>query len=299
MSGPTGNWHTGRERHLRVCREDAWGHCPAEPEWHALPLVTPGFGLKAENPRFRPATLYGGWRRSVQLPRGQVVAGRLGTMLWPELADLLLGMALERADGTPHSFTMDFRTPSDPRRYLGAMVERLELRGRAGERDVSVHLDLTGKAEETNPSLSSDAFDYSGLSPMPFTFEAAEVLLDVGRLTGVESFALSVRNNLSAGPQGPGGITYLRAGHRDVSLELTKLDDSDAVNAAIRSGGTLSFEMTLSHPEGHSLSLALPVVHAQAAPEKADPGDLAHATLRMEAGTDGADDITWNVSLSE
>jgi hypothetical protein len=299
MTGPTGNWHAGWERHLRVCREDDWGQCPDEPAWQSLPVAPPGVGLKAENPRFRPATLYGGWRRTVQLPRGQVLAGRLGALLWLQRAETLLNMALERTDGTPVSHTMDIYTPADPRRCLGIMVERMELRRRAGDRDVPVLFDLVGREEEPNASLNADDFDYLDLSPVPFTFDGAAILLDSETLTGVESFALVVRNNLSAGPQSGGTISYLRAAHRAVSLELTKLADSAAVNAAVRESGTLSFQMALSHPEGHSLSLALPVLHPESAPETAEPGDLARTAVRMEAGTDEAgNDITWTVSLS-
>ena len=36
--------HTARHRHLRICREDAWGECPAEPAWQAVPVL--GDGLK-------------------------------------------------------------------------------------------------------------------------------------------------------------------------------------------------------------------------------------------------------------
>jgi hypothetical protein len=300
MSGPTGSWHADWERHLRLCREDAWGQCPDEPEWLSLPLTPPGFGLKAESLVFRPASLYGGWRRTVNLVRGQVVAGRLGTLLWPQRADLLLRMALERTDGTPRSYTMDFRTPADPRRCLGATVERPELIRRPGETDVSAFLDLVARTEEPHAALSPDDFDYSGLSPVPFTFDSAAIRLDGETLTDVEGFVLSVRNNLCAGPQRLGAVSYLRAAHRDVSLELTKLADSDAVNAAIRSGGTLSFEIALSHPEGHSLSLTLPVLHPESAPEAAEPGDVARTTVRMEAGVNEAgDDVTWTVSLSD
>lgn len=299
MSGPTGNWHAASQRHLRLCREDDWGQCPAEPDWHSVPLTEQGLGLKATNPRFRPQTLYGGWRRHVHLSSGQVVGGRLDTLLWPQLSALLLDMALDRAQGTPHSFTTDLYTPADPRRCVGAMVERLELRRTPGRTDVSVTLHLRARAEEPNGALAPDDFDYSGLSPVPFTFGAASIRLDSETLTGVEGFALAVRNDLSAGPQCQGTISYLLAAHRAAALELTKLDDSAAVNAAIRSGGTLSFEMTLTHPEGHSLHLAMPVLHPESARETAEPGALARTTVRMEAGTDEAgDDITCAVELN-
>ena len=299
MSGPAGNWHASWERHLRVCREDAWAQLPAEPQWQSVPIAAGGWHLKAANHRFRPAALYDGYRPTVQLSRLQEVAGRFATSLWPELAELLLDMALKRPGGELDSYCMDFFTPADPRRYAGVMAERLEITAGAERADLSVRLRLRAGAEAPHPTLAPEDFDYAGLSPAPFTFDGAQIWLDSEPLSDVEAFKLSVHNALSVGPSRLGSIAYLAAGPRAIELDLTKLDDSDAVNAAIREGTTLGFQMSLAHPAGHSLTLSLPVLHAESAREDAGPEGLARTTVRLTAATDGAgDDVTYAVSLT-
>lgn len=299
MTGPAGNWHYARQRHLRVCREGVWGRCPDSPSWSVVPVFGDGYRLKATNPHFRPETAFGGYKRSVHISHIQVVGGTFVTLPWPEVAGLLLEMALERQGGALHSYCMDYYTPADPRRHLGVMVDGLDIVGTAAGRDVRFRFALQAATEEGNPGLSEDHFDYSGISPVPFAFGGATVNLDGTPVTGAEQFTLRVRNDLARGPNRAGTIGFLAAGERAVSLRLRKLDDSGAFNAALRTGGTISFEATLTHPEGHTLSLELPVLYPEEGDEEARPGTLARTTLHMEAGTDAeGNDISYSVSLS-
>lgn len=299
MSGPSGDWHYGRRRHLRLCVEETWGVCPEEPDWQAVPILGDGFGLKAANPRFRPGTLYGGWKRSVQLSHFQVVRGGFVTLPWPQVAALLLDVALDRQDGELPGYCMDYYTPADPRRYLGVKADGLDVVASALGRDAEFRFTLQAAAEEPAPTLAEDDFDYSGLSPVPFLFDGAVVKVDEVEVTGVEQFTLRVRNNLAPGRNRGGAVGFLAAGQRAVSLALRKLDDGDAFNAAVRSGGAFSFEATFAHPEGHTLDLELPVLHAEESVEEAAPARLARAVLRMEAGTDEeGDDILHTVNLA-
>jgi hypothetical protein len=300
VTGPAGDWHRPPRRHLRLCREQEWGVCPPSPDWQAVPLVGDGFALRAANERFRPATLFGGWRRSVHLSHLIEVAGELVTLLWPQTAALLLGMALDREEGQPASYCADHYTPADPRRCLGVVAERLRLRAPAGRDDVELRLSLRARCEEANPALTEGGFDYSTLSPAPFAFGRAAVALDEAPVTDVEGFVIEARNQLTAGPNSGGSPAFLSAGQRAVSLELTALDDGDALSQAIREGGTLGFQADLTHPEGHTLTLALPVLHPETAETALRPGALVRSTVRMEAGTDEAgDDVTYAVNLSD
>ncbi len=299
MGGPSGNWHYGRRRHLRLCREEAWGSCPDEPAWQAVPVLGDGFSLKAASPRFRPDTYYGGWRRSVHVSYLQLVSGAFVTLPWPQVAELLLDVALDRQDGELPGYCMDYYTPADPRRYLGVKADGLDVVASALGRDAEFRFALQAAAEEAAPGLEEGDFDYGGLSPVPFVFDGAVVKLDGAEVTGVEQFTLRVRNHLAAGPNRGGTIAFLAAGQRAVSVELRKLDDGDAFNAAVRSGGTLSFEAAFAHPEGHVLDLALPVLHAEESAEEAEPARLARAVLRTEAGTDEeGDDLVYAVNLA-
>jgi hypothetical protein len=277
-----------------------WGQCPTEPDWLAVPLYGDGFDLKARSPHFRPGTRFGGFRRALHLPEAQRVAGRLATLPWPEVTALLLEAALQRdAAGELGSYCADYYTPADPRRYAGVMVEELRISATGPGRDLRLHLALMGRGEEPRPALSEADFDYGGLSPVPFGFEGAALSVGGVPATDVEAFSLQVRNNLAVGPNMGGRIAFLNAGPRAVSLELTSLArDSDA-NDAIRSGATLSFEATFSHPDGHALAISLPVLHPEAAQEAAGPETLARSTARMEAGTDAqGDDVTYLLNLN-
>ncbi len=297
MSGPSGDWHQARRRHLRVCREEVWGQCPDNPAWRAVPIFGDGFKLKAANPRFRPDTLYGGYRSAVQLSHVRRVAGLLVTLPWPEAAALLLEMALERDGGALRSYCMDYCTPTDPRRCLGVMVDGLDVIAAGG--DVRFRFALRAKAEEANPTLTEEDFDYAELSPVPFVFGRATISLAGTPLCDVEALTLAVRNDLLDGPNRAGAIAFLAAGRRTVGLELTKLDNTDALNAAIRDAQALSFQMTLTHPDGHSLDVTVPALHIEASEETATPGELAHAVPRGEAGTDAqGDDITYTLNLN-
>jgi hypothetical protein len=298
MSGPNGNRHRARRRHLRLCAEDVWGQCPDEPVWRAVPVLGDGYTLKATHEHFRPDSEYGGSRRSVHLRSLHQVVGRLVTRAWPELADALLAMALERTAGELGSYCADYYTPADPRRCVGAMVDRFRLDASAPDGELRLRYDLRARSEEANPELAEEDFDYSGISPVPFAFDRATVLLDGAAVTGAERFRLRVDNRLSAGPNRASFIAFLTARRRAVSVELTKPDDGDALNEAIRSGGTLSLVVSLTHPQGHSLTLQLPSIHVEAADQRADAGELATSVLRMEAGTDGeGDDVVYQVDL--
>ena len=215
-------------------------------------------------------------------------------------APLLLRMAARRTGDAPDSYTADLYTPVDPRRCTGAVVDRLELTRRTGDPDLAVQLHLVARAEEPRPTLSPEDFDYSDLAPVPFTWDDAAVLVDSEPLPGVEELALTVHNHLEPGPAAPGGIACLHAGHRDVRLRLTLPADSALLRDALRTARPVRFEMTLSHPAGHSLRLVLPAAHVVAAPDAAEPDAIAHATADLEAGTDeSGSDLDWTVSLSE
>jgi len=300
MSGPTGDWHTPARRHLRFCPEDEWGQCPDEPDWQTVPIVGDGLRLGATRRCFRPDTQYGGGRRSVHLLSVLEAAGSLVTRPWPQLAALLLDMALCRTSGELASYCMDLYTPSASRRALGAVAERLELTASGRTGDMLLSLSLRGRSVEANDTLAEADFDYSAIDPVPFRFARAVVQLQGQVVTGVEQLSIRVENGLAAGPSCTGLIAYLAAGQRSISVELRKLADDAALHEALREGGTLSLSMTASHPLGHVLSLALPALHPTSVDEEAEPDELARAGVNLEAGIDEAgDDITYELTLEE
>ena len=130
--------------------------------------------------------------------------GTLVALAWPQVAALLLGMALERTGGALASYCLDAYTPAGSRRQSGVMAQTLEVVASADGGDVSLRLGLVGRAEEALAGLTEADFDYCAISPVGFSFRGAAVGVDGAALTSVGGFRLRVDNGLEAGPA-PGG----------------------------------------------------------------------------------------------
>jgi len=304
MSGPDGQVHRGWRRHMRWALESSWGVLPGEPDWRSVPIRDGVMDLAAAAALFAPETAYGGYRRSVLLPELVEVAGPVETLAWPEVTEYLLDAALAR-NANPASddyqelpsYSVDFYAPPDPRRCSGCVVESLALRAEPDA--VALRLHLRAGSQAANGSLSAEDFDYSGLSPVPFRLRGAEVTLEGEGAADVEAFTLTVRNEVAAGPNVGGAVAWLAAAGRTVRLALTKLHAFDLFNDAVRDGTPLSFAATFSHPEGHEMSLSLPVLYAASSAEKAPPERLARTGPVLEAAVDeSGDDLTYSVTLA-
>ncbi len=291
MAGPGGQVHKGWRRHMRWARETDWGRPPDSPSWVCIPIQAGRMNLRSTASLFAPETGFGGWRRSPLLPESLEVAGRVEVLAWPEVTEYLLDAVLER-DLDPasasyqdlHSYCIDYFTPPDPRRYLGAKAERLEIF--TDSQGLALALWLRAWKEEPNDSLSEDQFDYAGLTPGPFRLSHAAITLNGENILDLEHFAIRVDNDLAAGPNEAGRVACLVAGSRAVRLELLKLDISDVLNDAVRAGSPLSFAAEFAHPGGDGLTLELPALYAVENAEKAPPHRVARSRAVLEATTD-------------
>ena len=298
-----GHIHTGWRRHMRWARESSRGVLPPGPDWRCIPIQDGVMGLKAAASLWAPHTQYGGFRRAVLLPELVRVAGAALTLAWPQVMGYLLDAAVARVSdpASPDyqdlpTYSVDFFTPADARRCRGVVVERLRLV--ADPAAVALALDLRAWKEEANEELTADDFDYEGLSPVPFRLLGAQVSLDGKAVADVETFTLSVRNELSDGPNAGGAAAWLIAARRSVRLELTKLDATDLFNAAVREGVVLSFSAAFGHPEGHELTLSAPVLCAVCSDEDAPPQGIARTRAVLEARTDAEGrDVTYALTL--
>jgi hypothetical protein len=239
---------------------------------------------------YSPAS-YESWKRTMVLPELHEVSGRVHVLAWPTVTEYVLNAALERNPDRLssryldlHSYTLDFFTPSDPRRYLGGVAERLLLR--AGPAGVLIALDVRAWKEAENAPLTESDFDYTGLSPVPFRLRDAAITLGGSTLSDIEEFTVAVDNNVQPGPPAGGYAAFLLAGPRTVSLDMVKLDNSSAINEAIREGSVLSFVSRFSHPDGHEMVLELPALYAAANVEGGRPAQFAHSRALFEVGID-------------
>ena len=304
MPGPDGQVHRGWRRQTRWALESSWGELPAEPEWLSVPIQDGAMGLATTVLPYEAPGLYGGLKRTVLLREGLAAAGRVVTLAWPQVTEYLLDAALARVADPESadyqdlsSYSVDFYTPSDPRRFSGAVVEELELR--AEPRAAAFALTLRAWKEESNAGLSANDFDYAALSPAPFRLRGAQVSINTVAVADVEAFTLTVRSDVREGPSAGGLPAFLIAGRRTVRLDLAKLDASSVFGDALRDGTTLSFAASFSHPEGHTLTLSAPALHAAQSEELAPPERVARVRPRLVAATDGAGcDVSYEVFLS-
>lgn len=295
----TDNRYTALHRHLRICREDAWGQCPARPSWQCVPIFGDGCKLMPAAAFFSPETQFAGWRRAVLLPELTQVRGALVCLAWPQVMTLLLGMALDRTDEALSSYCLDAYTPAAPRRCLGVMAEALEMVTTAEGGDVELRLSLRGRSEEVNASLTEGDFTYGAVSPVPFRLQRAALSVDGAAVASAGSMRLRIDNHLEEGPSQAGVLAFLVAGPRTVSLELTRADDDSALRDALRAGAPVAFGAAFTHPAGHTLNVELPRLSAEAGEDRAAPGAVAEVVTRLEGASDptGAD-ITWSLHLS-
>ena len=308
MPGVPGAVHLGARRHMRFVVETDFGQCPGAPDWASIPILEDGMKLKATSPRYRPDTDYGGdFRRHVHVCHQLVVEGDIVTHPWPEVAEFLLHMALDRdADHDLTSYCIDHYTPADPRRYLGAVVERLTIAATGtGNADVRFTLGMVAKLEEEHNALVEGDFDFSGLTMVPFMFRDAALRLAGGLVIDIDDFTLTVENNVARGPNvatagtDQGTVAYVFGQQRAISLELGKLNRDDRFNELIRDCGSISFEANFAHPDGHLLQIQLPVIYPEESDEDGTPSQVAKERPRFEAGCDvDGKDILWGVDLA-
>jgi len=301
---PGATVHHSYDRHVRIAAETAFGVVHADPSWSDVPFPAGGFGLKATSPRFMPPTNVAGYRRRVGVHHQQVVEGSFNTLAWPDHLFALLTMGLTRdGNGDLSSYTIDHFTPVDPRRYLGAVAENLTLRV-GGDGELAVELGLRAKVEEEANTLIAGDFDYSSMNLIPFMLRDARLEINSEHVTDVEEFSISVANNVAQGPMvrtsgiTQGTVAYLAAGRREITLDLTKLSDSDRFEEAIRDGNELTFEAVFEHPSGHRLELQLPLLVVEGSDESDSDTEPVKANPKMVAlSNSDDDDIIWAVDL--
>lgn len=286
--------YRGRERHLRLAREDTFGQAPPNPDWRCVPLAPKGWTVHAERRWFRPGT-----PQDVALPGLMSPRGLFRAAPFPQTTGFMLDAALERPSPEElHSHTADCLTPAGSRRYTGLTVETLVLSvNGAGAR---VGLRFRGRSVSGNISLARSDFDYTDLTPTPFSLDDAQLDINGAKAAAVSGFTLRADNDLVSGPNEGRRTAYLLARPRTLTLALEGLDGGDAVGNALRGGSSVSFTADFQHPAGHQMSIHLPRLLPRQSDPTAPPGGTVRRTVRLTAAEDPdlGYDIDWGVSLS-
>jgi len=299
MATGDGTIHEGRDRHVRLAREDEFGSPPSSADWTCLPLDGNGWSVRSARDWFLPEPAMDGASAEPAAPGLLSPRGRLSVAPHPEAVQFLLDAALNRPapDGL-HTYCADHVTPVESRRYLGMAAAGLTLSAVADR--VRIGLRLCGHDEVAGTGVTSSDFDYSGLTAVPFSLRGAHLELDGAALEAVSGFTLRVNNDLQPGPNVGNRTAYLLAGRRTVTLRLHGLHGGSRVDEALREGGSVGFSADFSHPAGHSLWLRLPRLLPRRSEGDGPPGRPARRTARLVAARDpsAGHDIDYGVSLS-
>ncbi len=314
MPGPAS--HGGWRRHIRIgpnAAGDEYGATPSPLNWTWVPLLGDGMKLKATSPRYVPPTNFGeDYRRHVAVHHRQVVEGDITTLLWPEVTQLLLDMALRRVVAAGANYqdlyghVIEHHTPVDPRRHYGVVANGMRLVATGtGDNDVVLTLSCIGQREE---SVGVQSPDYSGITPSPFMLAHATIEIDSAVVSDVDAFTLTVDNDVRDAPlewnnaAGAAVRAFSIADMRTVTLALTKLDNHARFNQAIRQGNNITFEALFRHPDGHILEIILPSLYVEESEEDGSPDTQAKVSPTLvaraaDSGLYAGEDIVYGVDL--
>lgn len=291
---PHFNWN----RLLRVATESTYGEAAGSPTWTFLPILGDGYKLMASRPAYQPDTNVEGYQRTIAIQHSQEVEGTHTMLAWPSVVSTVLDAAMSRdADDDLTSYTHDFYSPAAARRILGAKVEQLAINvSGTGDADVQLETTWRGQKEEKASVVEGD-FDASGIGKVPFMFRDAVVQLDGSTVTEVQEFSITIENALAQGPLTGGYIAYLIAGGRDVSVELTQVQEDEVLRETLRNGEMVSFNAYFEHPEGHTLELRCPALRVTEDEESTSRDEPTTESPTLEAlSISGHDDFEYAVN---
>ncbi len=299
MATADGTIYEGRDRHVRLAREDEFGAVPSSPDWTCLPLDGDGWRVRSVREWFLPERASHGASAEAAAPGLLSPRGRLSVAPHPGAVQFLLDAALDRpAPDLLHSYCADHATPVESRRYLGLTAAGLTLSAAASR--VRIGLRFRGHDEVSGTGVTASDFDYSGLTAVPFTLRGARLELNDAALEAVSGFTLRVDNDLQPGPNAGNRTACMLAGRRTVTLRLDGLHGGNRVGEALRGGGSVGFSADFSHPAGHSLWLRLPRLLPRRSDEGGPPARPARRTARLVAAHDrsAGHDIDYGVNLN-
>lgn len=140
----------------------------------------------------------GGNRRRQVVAARTVYGGKLTTPAYPSQMSFLLGWATTLTSNQLPSYTLDFWDGVRARRYLGVMVDQLQVSGDDNSDFYVCSLSLTGQTTAgTDPTIAQPA-DTAFPSEIPWQHIETRGLITVGgtAVTLYKSFSLTVQNTL-------------------------------------------------------------------------------------------------------
>lgn len=192
------------------------------------------------------------------------LGGDLKVGLWPHLSRRTLDLGAKRTASQMEPQSGRYTYPGlETRVYKGLVADRIVVSGQNGG-DLSVVLGLQGAWEETEAENSYPSTHVIPNIPS-LTFQNARfvISLDAGTAfsnrivpVGLESFEVSLMNNIKRGPADEdrinvyknGKVQFFDAGRRKVDLKYTAAFDRLAYSTLQRSRLKTQFKMMAAHP---------------------------------------------------
>jgi hypothetical protein len=192
------------------------------------------------------------------------LGGDLKMGLWPHLALTQFDMGAKRVSGQMESYAGRYVYPGlETRVHKGLMAERIQVSGQNGG-DIMVTVGWAGAWEETAAALTyPGALTIPSIPSLLFKNCRFVISLDAGSTfanrivpVGLESFEVTLANNLKRGPAvedritayKDGRVEFFDAGRRKVDLRYTAAFDRLAYSTLQRSRLLTQFKMLGAHP---------------------------------------------------
>lgn len=219
------NEYLGWQRYLHIAAaESTWGTINGTPAWRQCPYAE--YTVRAQHLRRQSTPTTGSRARRHNQAYGIRVAGNLTTNLYGKqvsnisLAELLVAWAWNApSSNTLESRTIEVFESLAARRHLGLRVNSCTIAGSVGT-PITISLELIGQAETNTAAGSAQALSATDVPERSeFLFEEATFSLG-GSALPMESFSLSLNNNLSERSLNSTSPSLLLAGQRVVDFNV-------------------------------------------------------------------------------
>ena len=234
--------HAGWQRRIHFAAETTWGTTPGSPAYIYLPYSS--YSVIA-TPQSVQAGLFTGHRqRRHNRVNRYTVQGQVQTPLWgyqvddgvntQSIAQRLIAPALSAPAGLELDALLFeiFENDTENKRHNGLRINNLTLAGDSQSNIITLTLDLIGKSETggiTEQSLSATL-----PQPVEFLFSDSTFAY-AGSAIELESFQITVNNNLQPRWGNASTISYLTNGERHVNYQFSVVKTANTWDALRRS----------------------------------------------------------------
>jgi len=229
-----------------------------------IPVLDGDYGVNLDDPLREQQHVVGDADSQFIVQDVRNLGGDLKMGLWPHLALTQFDMGAKRVSGQMESYAGRFVYPGlETRIHKGLMAERIQVSGQNGG-DIMVTVGWQGSWEETAAVLTyPGALTIPSVPSLLFKNCRFVISLDAGSTfanrivpVGLESFEVTLANNLKRGPAvedritayKDGRVEFFDAGRRKVDIRYVAAFDRLAYSTLQRSRLLTQFKMLGAHP---------------------------------------------------